>query len=104
MYFHIFICLLDILLKSLAKRKLEISDEKEVIVYTEDDGTEIDEDTFSAFDPGSTFICAVGNENWSPSTPQEESNTPGRLSSRLVQGEQKKNRQIYLLLLQRYSV
>ena len=29
-------------------------------VYTEDDGTEIDEDTFSA------FICAVGNENWSP--------------------------------------
>ena len=31
-------------------------------VYTEDDGTEIDEDTFSAFDPGSTFICAVGNE------------------------------------------
>ena len=29
-------------------------------VYTEDDGTEIDEDTFSAFDPGSTFICAVG--------------------------------------------
>ena len=50
-------------------------------VYTEDDGTEIDEDTFSAFDPGSTFICAVGNENWSPSTPQEESNTPGRPSS-----------------------
>ena len=23
-------------------------------VYTEDDGTEIDEDTFSAFDPGSS--------------------------------------------------
>ena len=39
-------CLLDILLKSLAKRKLEISDKKEVTVYTEDDGTEIDEDTF----------------------------------------------------------
>ena len=35
-------------------------------VYTEDDGTEIDEDTFSAFDPGSTFICAVGNKNWLP--------------------------------------
>ena len=48
---------------------------------TKDDGTEIDEDTFSAFDPGSTFICAVGNENWPPSTPQEESNTPGRPSS-----------------------
>ena len=74
-------CLLDILLKSLAKRKLEISDEKEVTVYTEGDGAEIDEDTFSIFDPGSTFICAVGNENWSPSTPQEESNTPGRPSS-----------------------
>ena len=30
-------------IKILAKRKLEISDEKEVTVYTEDDGTEIDE-------------------------------------------------------------
>ena len=50
-------------------------------VYTEDDGTKIDEDTLSAFDPGSTFICIVGNKNWPPSTPQEENNTPGRPSS-----------------------
>ncbi|XP_068758108.1 uncharacterized protein [Montipora capricornis] len=27
------------------------------------------------------FVVKVGNENWSPSTPQEESNTPGRPSS-----------------------
>ena len=50
-------------------------------VYTKDDGTEIEEDTFSAFDPGSTFISAMGNENWSTSTSQEKSNTPGRPSS-----------------------
>ena len=50
-------------------------------VNTEVDGTEIDEDTFSAFNPGSTFTCAVGNENWSPSTHQEERNIPGILSS-----------------------
>ena len=52
LHFSIFVCPI----KFIAKRKLEISDEKDVTVYTEDDGTEIDEDTFSAFDSGSTFI------------------------------------------------
>ena len=33
-------------------------------VYTEDDGTEIDEDTFSAFDPGKHIYFRSGNENF----------------------------------------
>ena len=77
LHFSIFVCPI----KFIAKRKLEISNEKDVTVYTEDDGTEIDEDTFSAFDSGSTFICAAGNETWLPTTTQEESNIPRSSSS-----------------------
>ncbi|CAH3021511.1 unnamed protein product [Porites evermanni] len=43
-------------------------------IYIGEDGNESDKDTFSAFNPGSTFICAVGKEIWSPSP--QESNTP----------------------------
>ena len=43
-----------------AKRKLGISDTEVITIYTEADGTEIDEDTFPE------AYCAVGNETWLP--------------------------------------
>ncbi|KXJ27527.1 hypothetical protein AC249_AIPGENE7573 [Exaiptasia diaphana] len=39
-------------------------DTEEIKVFTED-GTEIDEETFIEMEPGSTFICAAGNQTWS---------------------------------------
>ena len=57
-------------------------------VYTKDDGTEIDEDTFSAFDPGSSKSKKAKKQK----------------SKKAKKQKGQKNRQIYLLLLQRYSV
>ena len=45
-----------------------MSEDEVIKVYTEDDGTEIDEDTFSEVEQGSTFICAKGDETWLPRT------------------------------------
>ena len=49
-----------------AKRKLGINDNEVITIYSEADGTEIDEDTFPEVEPESTLICAVGNETWLP--------------------------------------
>ena len=62
----------SIVIKTLAKRKLEIDEKKNITVYTEADGTEIDSDTFSELESGSIFICADENETWLPEVPQEE--------------------------------
>lgn len=52
--------------KSLAKKKLGINEEQDVILFTEEDGTECDEETFDAFNAGTTFVCAFENQNWLP--------------------------------------
>jgi hypothetical protein len=44
----------------LAKKKLDISEEKDITIYTED-GTEIDEETFNELDSGSTFKKLINN-------------------------------------------
>ena len=49
-----------------AKRKLGISDNEVITIYTEADGTEIDEDSFPEVKAESILICAVGNETWLP--------------------------------------
>ena len=56
---------MHILFYYLAKRKLEISHEK-ITVYSEVDGTEIDEDTFPELEPGTVMIIAKGDETWVP--------------------------------------
>ena len=49
-----------------AKRKLEIREESEVSVFTENDGIEVNEETLLSFCPNT--ICIVGEGEWFPAS------------------------------------
>ena len=49
-----------------AKRKLGISNDENITIYTEADGTEIDEDSFPELEAGCILVCAEKNEVWLP--------------------------------------
>lgn len=50
-------------------------------MYTENDGTEIDEDAFPEIEAGCTLICAKKNEVWLPPEKETASNNMSATAS-----------------------
>ena len=51
----------------IARHKLNIAEKDVVILYIEEDGTEVDDDeTFMAYEAKTTFVVATSGQKWQP--------------------------------------